>query len=341
MKFEEYGKIVSKEEYIIDLSIGGRVVNFCYAGYDKKTKYTEGELRIETTLTDNGDYKTIVQHKEKSTGKIMKIETNILNLINLHNYLILIEDRYSDNKLPMKVYSYDSSTDKTEDSYYVLINNDIKLGPISRNDSVYTDGRIVKIIEDETKAISSFIIFYNGGYRATDVTNDEDNLFINSRNIVFRDNKDPLIVELDNIRNFPGPLHEIANQLSSPLHITTSEGLDVYLEYTNFGLLLSSSDNLTRSEAVQYGDDVEDDKVSIFLSGHKLYNDEFDISRSLGDNLYVLEQFEIEKDNSYVIYDKLIYKIDDDKLEEFEKLLRETPEDDTILEELPDNLFDN
>ncbi len=310
IKLEDYGTIISTEEYIVDKR-NGAIANFAYTANNKITDHTDGLFEVTSDLYGDEDglkYYTRIKAKMKNQDKFVDINFKTPSIIAIDKYINYVNKMIEkDDSLPARTYRYDNSSIKTEDGYSILISyghTDIAIGPIDKNSEVLVDGNQV-IVSCDNK-VSAIYIFYNGGYRIIEIN--DDGTFNSLTNIVFSSSSKYKEIELSKFEQNSSILSNIPNLSILPTHLEDGDILD--LEYDEYGIVNKSSGNNILYEKCYFEDGITDTVMSL----HPLYSDMLDASRSYNYRIYCLDQLDYNYDDRFAKYTRQLCKVDEDKL---------------------------
>ena len=325
INLKNFGEIISTEEYIIDKE-KKVVAQFNYKGKDVETKYTTGDILISSTYIkdDNNERNEVnIKQKTKKSGKIANLIFNSApRVLPLYAYKNIIEDIFSDKSkdlvLTAKKYTYESSTSKSEKDFDVSItcnNTDVTL-TFDIDYEVLVDGRIVIARKGKEKEI--LYIIGDKSYKKI-----ENNCSGNIDTITYVDFSypdEPKVITFNTFDVNNNILAFISHYMVLPYAMNVDGGINDQFDYDAYGLLYFSSLHNVLNEGIYLDDKCKnlDYKISI----HPLYYDDFNNELIYGNNLYCLDQIENESER-FVKVTRRVYKIDDNKLEELDSLLRD------------------
>ena len=324
INLKNFGKIISTEEYIIDKE-KKVVAQFNYKGKDVETKDTTGDILISATYIkdDNNERNEVnIKQKAKKSGKIANITFNSApRVLPLYAYKNIIEDIFSDKSkdliLTAKKYTYESSTSKSEKDFDISItcnNTDVTL-TFDIDYEVLVDGRVVIARKGKEKEI--LYIIGDKSYKKI-----ENNCSGNIDTITYVDFSypdEPKVITFNTFDVNDNILAFISHYMVLP-YAMNIDGINNQFDYDEYGLLYSSSLHNVLNEGI-YLDD-KDKTLDYKISIHPLYYDDFNSELIYGNNLYCLDQIENESER-FVKVTRRVYKIDDNKLEELDSLLRD------------------
>ena len=324
INLKNFGEIISTEEYIIDKE-KKVVAQFNYKGKDVETKDTTGDILISATYIkdDNNERNEVnIKQKTKKSGKIANITFNSApRVLPLYAYKNIIEDIFSDNSkelvLTAKKYTYESSTSKSEKDFDVSItcnNTDVTL-TFDIDYEVLVDGRVVIARKGKEKEI--LYIIGDKSYKKI-----ENNCSGNIDTITYVDFSypdEPKVITFNTFDVNDNILAFISHYMVLPYAMNV-DGINNQFDYDEYGLLYLSSLHNVLNEGIYLDDKCRtlDYRISI----HPLYYDDFNNELIYGNNLYCLDQIENESER-FVKVTRRVYKIDDNKLEELDSLLRD------------------
>ena len=333
INLKKYGKVISTEEYLIDKE-NFLIAEFNYIGEtNTDTKYTEGQMSISSYFVIDDSVKkheVEILQKSKSSEKVARLNFSTYKVLPLYGYKNLIESIFSnktkDIELDAKKYTYESSNIKSETDFSIVVNcnnTDITLTFDSEYTVVVNGRTVIAKSKDNT---SNQIVYIIGDMSYMKVEIKHPTLIDSISFVDFSCSGEPNVVDLDMYSTENSILSVIEQYSSLPCRLNNGVK-NIKLEYDEFGLLKKSSLDNVLFEEVYIGEDELDYKASL----HPLYFDYFNTELIYGNNYYCLEQLENISEKFYR-FTKQIYKINDDKTEDVNSILKEKESDHPLIE---------
>ena len=320
INLEDYGEIISTEEYLIDKEYK-LISSFLYEG-NVDTKYTEGKIEINSSFIREDDiskYEVCIEHKCKDSNNIAILRFNTKKLLPLYEYKNIIEDILSnkskDIKLPAKKYTYESASEKTENDFTINVtcnNTDVSF-IFEKGYELIVDGRVVFGKKDNDKTI----LYIIGDKSYKKIENDMSGNIDTISYVDFSCNE-PYVVNLSDYKSNSSICYLISHLMTVPEKMTINNNQNIIFEYDEYGLLISSSIDSVLNEGVFFNDNDLDYKLSV----HPLYYDNFNTELIHGNNIYCLDIL-INESDKYYKYIRQLYRIDPLKIIKLDLDLKE------------------
>lgn len=316
MKLSDYGTLVSSQEYLFTRD---KVLNMYYESMD------ETKIKVEMTLNTD----------ESKKDKFYKIEMSVNDEIKTFNSVksyqliqLMRLFKVSENKsLSARRINYNNAKKKIGDTFIVslpLRNKSIDFEfSLSETDSaVVTEDNSCDMFDKDKNPLSHIDLTKNGVFS----TNFTDKVSMSSYN--FLDNRTSRVDYFNFLKCKNSYMENIIPLSFLPekmiVYTNDEKVSEIELSYDEFGILIDKGELPIRYERFYWDDADSEDEMELMeiVSCHPDYIDGFnpDFYYSEDNEYYVIERLDLS-DPIMFTYNRDVYKIDKDKLEELKLIL--------------------
>lgn len=331
---EDYGKIISTLEYIVDRKIG-RVCSYSFSKDDVVSKLSKGTIHLEGNYIKDevsSGYDNNIIHTSKDKGTEFNINYFSTRPYKLYHILEIEDtklngDVSSVSGILQNVITYEESNNKMEDNFTIdfkFYNNisDVDLDIdiiVPKNCKAVLYQNAVHIIDEETNILRELYIVLNNIISHYEIRYNDKKFTNNTLSLIdFSTPQNMSTIELSNFESFTNILSGIPEIYTVP-KVMKKDGTIYDLIYTDSGILTNVYDG---KDPVDYNIlfeevyNMEDEYDFTIASLHPFIYSEFDSGLFNTGRLFCLDEL-ISEDDRFFRFVRRVYDINEDKYDDF------------------------